>query len=82
MLFVDNQIFSLQGTGIVLARKRAAHSLAPRRRGPSKVLIHSRRPIGRLTVFGSGPLREQALDGTESKNSRLLRNRLCINTLR
>ena len=55
--------------GIVLARKRAAHSLAPRRRGPDKVLIHSRRPIGRLTVFGSGPYESKLSTGPDPKTA-------------
>jgi len=37
---------------------------------------------GRPSVFGSVPLREQALDGAETKNSQLHGNWLCINDLR
>ena len=44
----------------------------PSRGGPCKTMERQLRPDGRLSVSGSGPLRKQAFDGPETKNSRLL----------
>ena len=55
--------------GIVLGRGAACAFPLRMRRGGAKALIHSGRPEGRPPVFGSVPLREQALDGAVTKNS-------------